>query len=78
MTLAGNSVTQASRGLRVPTETAADDAANAARKQVVLEDKSGWSWSWNDPITGWRQADCFWVGELGAIISNYCSKTIVA
>jgi hypothetical protein len=51
VTLAGISVTQASRGLRVPTETAADDAANAARKQVVLEDESGWSWSWNDPIT---------------------------
>ena len=45
------SVTHASRGLRVPTETAADDAANAARKQVVLENGSRWSWSWNDPIT---------------------------
>jgi len=45
------SVTHASRGLRVPTETAADDATNAARKQVVLENGSGWSWSWNDPIT---------------------------
>ena len=51
VTPAGISVTHASRGLRVPTETAVDDAANAARKQVVLEDKSGWSWSWNDPIT---------------------------
>ena len=35
----------------MPTGTAAENAANAARKQVGLEDRSGQSWSCNYQVT---------------------------